>query len=299
MEWIKRNLGFVLGSFIAVALMGAGGWYLYTQISAAGGLADKLQSQYAELQRLTTLNPHPGNEKINNVKAAKEEALAIRGFVTKTKPYFEGIAPIPDLESNKLRDSDFASALRVTVNELHHDAEQQSVDLPKDYYFTFEAQRKIMIFDHSSLYKLAVQLGEIKAISEILFDARVNSLDYIRREMVSTDDKNQSDYLSQKTEITPLAELAPYEVKFRCFSAELAQVLGSFATSPNGFIVKTINVEPSGAAEEPGEGPGVTGAPQPVVQPQYPANPMPRPYNVPGGDPRSQYWNRVRNPAQP
>jgi hypothetical protein len=41
-----------------------------------------------------------------------------------------------------------------------------------------------------------------------------------------------------------LAVLAPYEVTFQCFSAELATVLAGFGSTPHGFIVKAINVAP-------------------------------------------------------
>ena len=95
---------------------------------------------------------------------------------------------------------------------------------------------------------MASHLGEIKAICDILFDAKVNTLDSIRREKISElNDNYPSDYLgTQKTITNTLAELTPYEVTFKSFSAELALVLGSLAGSPNGFIVKSINVEPVG-----------------------------------------------------
>ena len=41
-----------------------------------------------------------------------------------------------------------------------------------------------------------------------------------------------------------LAVLMPYQVTFRGFSPEMAQVLEAFATSPHGFIVKTVSVQP-------------------------------------------------------
>lgn len=271
MAWIKRNLYFFIGSIVAVALMVAGGFYLFSQISDEGHVAGEISQQFAELERLNTLNPHPGGGAIDNIKAAKAQAVAVRGYVTKAKNFFQKVTPIPDPAAGKIGNSDFATALRLTVTQLHHDAEQQSVLLADtNYYFTFEAQKKIFNFDPTSLDKLAVQLGEIKVISEILFDAKVNSLDSIRREVVSTDDKNQSDYLTQKTISTPLADLTPYEVKFRCFSTELAVVMSSLATSPYGFIVKTINVEPTAAGPEEalaGTMPGVT--PMMAPPPRY------------------------------
>ena len=31
MDWIKRNLYFLVGSFVALVLMGLAGWYLYSK----------------------------------------------------------------------------------------------------------------------------------------------------------------------------------------------------------------------------------------------------------------------------
>ena len=234
MAWIKRNLYFVIGSLVAVALMGVGGFLLFSQISQESQVTENIKAKYAELDALNKANPHPGNEKIENIKAAKEQEQTLRAYTAKTRPYFQRVAPIPD--TKPVINSDFAAELRNTIVQLHHEAELQSVVLPKDYYFTFEAQKKQMIFEAGSLDKLAMHLGEIKAICEILFNARVNALDSVRRESVSQSDNNPPDYLSQKTTSTPLAELTPYELTFRCFSSELAQVLGGLAASPNGFL---------------------------------------------------------------
>lgn len=276
MSWIKRNLYFVIGSVVAVGLMIAGGFYLYSQISEESSLADEFQKQQATLQDLNNKNPHPGFGQIDNIKAAKDQRDAIRAWIKKTHPYFERIAPIPESGGAKIKDSDFATALRVTISELHRSATNQSVVLPADYYFTFEAQRKLMVFDPASLDKLAVQLGEVKALCDVLFDAKINQLDYIRREAVSADDKNMSDYLTQKTVSMPLADLTPYELKFRCFSAELAVVMAHMASSHNGIIIKAINVEPTGATAEEGSpttpgymSPPTAVTPYPYAQPRY------------------------------
>ena len=71
------------------------------------------------------------------------------------------------------------------------------------------------------------------------------ALDVIRREPVGTNDTVASDLLvNARTVSTPLADVSPFEVRFRCFSGELAQVMAKFANSPNGLIVKSINIEP-------------------------------------------------------
>lgn len=265
MAWIKRNLYFLIGSLVALGLMGVGGYLLFTQISAENQVTADIEKAYADLNTLNTQNPHPGNDKIDNIQAAKDQQVALRAYIEKSRPFFQRATPIPDTATNKVTNADFAKQLRNTVVLLQHAAEQQSVLFPHDYYFTFEAQKKLMIFDPGSLDKLAVQLGEIKALCDVLFAARINSLDNIQREIVSTNDNNPPDYLLQKTISLPLADLAPYRVTFRCFSTELASVLGNLAASPYGFTVKTINVEPAiqvSSTEEVRSG-GTPGSPMP------------------------------------
>ena len=122
--------------------------------------------------------------------------------------------------------------------------------LPPKYNFSFEAQRSLVKFAPGSLGALAAQFGEVKTISEILFAAQVNSLDGIQRVRVSDDDANgpQADYFDGHSVTNNLAVLTPYQITFRSFSPEIAQVLAGFASSPHGFIVKSINVQPAGAA---------------------------------------------------
>lgn len=266
MAWIKRNLYFVIGSLIAVGLMGVGGYLLYTQIAAENEVTTGIEKAYSDLAELNKQNPHPGDDKVDNIQAAKDQEAVLRKYIEQTRPFFKRIPAIP--ETAKVSNSDFARELRNTVFQLQRTAEQQSVQLPNDYYFTFQAQKRLMIFDPNSLEKLAVQLGEIKVICDVLFAARINSLDSIQRETVSTNDNFPSDYLAQKTVSLPLADVAPYRVTFRCFSGELAQVLGGLASSPHALTVKTINVEPAAQSSEEG---GIAGGTNSPITPGQPA----------------------------
>jgi hypothetical protein len=269
MAWIKRNLFFAIGSLIAVALMGVGGYYLYQQITDESKVAEDISGQYEKLHQLSIQNPHPGGppaSPIDNIKNARAQETELKGYITKVHPLFERITPIPDSAAGKITDAEFAAQLRNTVTQLHRTAAAQSVLLSSNYYFTFEAQKSIMIFDPASLEPLSVHLGEIKALAEILFNAKVNSLDRIRREKISEkDDTIGEDYLIQKTSSAPLADMTPYEITFKCFSAELANVLASLASSPHGFVVKTINVEPT--ASEDTSGGNMMGTQPPPNQP--------------------------------
>lgn len=250
MDWIKRNLYFLLAGVGALALLGMAGYFLYSKWSANNEEMAKLNQDYQELQNLNSQKPHPGFGQVNNIKLAKEQREEVRGLIQKAHAQFEPIPSIPPGGTN-VSDSDFASALSRTIDMLQKRATNSSVVLPPNYHFSFSAQKSRVNLAPGSPVRLAVQLGEIKAICDILFAAKVNSLDNIRRERVSTDDStggNLTDYFEKKSVTNNLAIVTPYEVTFKAFSPELAAALSGFASSPHGIIVKAINVEPAPAA---------------------------------------------------
>jgi hypothetical protein len=272
MAWIKRNLFFLIGSLIAVALMVVGIFYLLAQLNDKSQVTEGILKQYSDLKELAGKKPHPGNDKVDNIKAAREQDATLRDYIKKERAVFQHIDSIPDTSAGKISNADFARELRNTVAELRRSADASACKLPSDYYFTFEAQRKSLIFEAGTLEPLANHLGEIKALCDLFFAAKINFLDSIQREIVSTNqDTNPSDYLTRKTVSTPLADLTPYQFTFRCFSAELAQVLANLATSPDGFLVESINVEPVATTDDPNiiNPPNPVPAPQPIQQPGF------------------------------
>jgi hypothetical protein len=117
------------------------------------------------------------------------------------------------------------------------------------YDFTFKPQRSSLDFAPATLVPLAMQVSEIKAICNVLFDARVHTLVGLRRAPVAKEEEgaaSSADYLSGRKPATNAvtgAVLAPYEIVFNGFSTELAAVLEGFYRSPNCFIVKNIDVQ--------------------------------------------------------
>ena len=282
MAWIKRNLFFVIGGVLALGLLGAAGFYDYSSWKRNAVAFDKLNEIYNTLQDLRNHQPSPGNDKINNVETAKQQEAQLRDWIQQARTYFQPIAPIPGPTNGPISNESFADALHRTIDQLQRDATNANVSVLPQYSFSFEAQRSRVKFAPGSLGALAVQLGEVKTISEILFAARVNQLDGIQRVRVSEDDTSgpQTDYLADNSVTTGLAVLTPYTVTFRAFSPEIAQTLAGFASSPHGFIVKSINVQPAGAAQAempPGMGMGAAPyAPAPV-----PYGPAPAPWTMP------------------
>lgn len=248
MAWIKRNLFFVVGGLLALGLLGAAGYYNYRGWSHNTQAFNSLNDIYTTLQNLADQKPSPGNDKVNNTQTAKEQTRELQEWIQKTSQYFQPVAPIPNTGTNAVTSEAFAASLRRMVDQLQREADDASVILPPQYGFSFEAQRRLVRFS-GNLGALAQQLGEVKAIAEIMFAAKVNSLDGIQRVRVSDDDLNgpQTDYTDELPVTNQLAVLTPYQITFRSFTPEIAEVLAGFASSPHGFIVKSITVLPAGA----------------------------------------------------
>lgn len=265
MSWVKRNLYFLIGGTIAVVLLGLAGYYFYAQKQLNNETLDKLNSAYEELDQLAKASPNPGNEQVNNIEIAREQEAHARNLIARERGHFAPISPIPSTTNNAVSKEEFASALRRTIDELTHDADAASVEVPKAYGFTFEAERTLTIFAPGSLDLLAGKLGEVKALCQVLFQAKVNSLDNLMRPRVSPDDVRgpASDFMITGSTTNQLGVLTPFEVVFHCFTPELAGVLAGFAKSPHAFVVRAMNVEPGAVTprNEAGGTPAAVGLP--------------------------------------
>src|ERR1017187_2882188 len=170
MDWIKRNLYFLIGSLVALALMGFAGWYLYSKWQLNDEILGKLDEQYAKLKRLNEQNPHPGSGKVDNIKLAKEQQQELIAYIQKSRQYFQRCPPIPVPESGKLTSQEFSSALSRTIDQMQREAAKASVALVlkgsgcKTYIFWFPAKRERLADAPGSLEPLSVQLAEVKAI---------------------------------------------------------------------------------------------------------------------------------------
>ena len=311
MDWIKRNLYFVIGSLVALGLMGLAGWYLYSKWEHNNTLLGLLDEQYAKLKHSYDQKPHPGSGKVDNIQEAREQQKQLRAFIHKACQHFQNIPPIPVPESGKATSQEFGQALSGTIIQLQHEASKRGIALPpkspngQEYNFSFEVQRPKVSFAAGSLEPLSVQLGEVKAICDVILQANISALDGLRRERVSDDDQNgpPTDYLPDKSVTNELAVLTPYEVTFRCFSKDVAAVLAGFANAPYALIVKTINVEPAPVGATPGDQstslPGGGGI---IYMREQPAPPPPGPMaegrRIDGDPMMARYGRRPPPPPQ-
>src|ERR1041385_1689611 len=154
MDWIKRNLFFVIGGVVALILLGGAGWYLYSKYDLDNQKFEALNKSYEELKRLNGKTPHPGSGPVDNIAIAKEETAKLRSFMDKLRGSFQKIPSIPDMP--KVRDNDLAFAFSRTISTLRTDATNSGVALPPEYAFSFMAQLNKPSFPAGAAQPLAV-----------------------------------------------------------------------------------------------------------------------------------------------
>lgn len=249
MSWAKRNLYFLISCIVAVVLLGAAGWYCYTEWQGNNASWDALNQAYVQLKQISDEPITPNQENVHTARAQVKDIQALNGNL---RQYLTPIPPIPT-NASKLDDRALAPAIRDTIRQLRVDA-GANITLPLDYAFSFSAQRDKTAYVPQSWGQLAQQLGEVKAICDILFSNRINSLESIQREHTA-DDLNaaaqQPDYMEFVGVTNNNTVMTPYQVIFQCFDDKLGGVLASFANQPYGIMVRTLQVEP--AEMTPGE----------------------------------------------
>jgi hypothetical protein len=274
MLWIKRNLFLAVGGLVALVLFGGGIFYFLTAQGRKKSIVEEWEANKAEMDRLQAQKPYPNQD---NIKRVKEETEKLRAAVGQLHRFF---SPVP---AEKVTGTAFLSYRDNTLAELQRMADQAKTTLPaRNYSFSFETQKPKTSFRPGTFPAIPEQMAEVKALCKILFDTHVDPLVNIRRAKVSEDDEASTaatDYLALNIETNAEtgAVSSPYELSFGCLSSDLAVVLQRLATSPHGFIVKAVHVEPmaqpAGAAPAPGQPPGPQ--PQPPLGPQPPRRPLP------------------------
>jgi hypothetical protein len=251
MQWIKRNLVVVVGGVVALGLLAFAAFYLMAKIQHNAVVSEELEKATKRLQSLAERNPHPGTDQIDNIGEAMREAQRLVAFRNEVALHFEAPPHPTELDNRQFR-----TLLDNTISELRSKAKQESVEIPTNYWFTFEAQKGAMTFSPASLQPLASQLADIRAICEVLFEAKVNRLLSVKRASVDREENTlgSHDYLSTKATTNEWTVIAPYEVTIQGFTSELASVLEGLVRLPHCVIVTNLVVQPASSASSFDEG---------------------------------------------
>jgi hypothetical protein len=249
MAWVKRNLGLVIGGAVALVLMVLAGFNLWSKYGADQAVTAELESTTMRYRELLNRPLHPGTEsgQVNNIELAQMEHKRLQGFLEEVRGRF-GKREVP----TNITDRDFRALLDNTIYDLSRQADSLGISLPqKDYWFTFAPQRQAVSF--KSIEMLMHQLLDIKDLVEILYVARIHDLKQIRRAPASSEDNNQTDFLTDKKPTTNSFTIRmPYELRFQGFSSELASVLEGLVNAKRCYVVKAVSVDiapPDGAVD--------------------------------------------------
>ncbi|MGD0413378.1 MAG: hypothetical protein ABSC18_16930, partial [Verrucomicrobiota bacterium] len=268
MAWIKRNLFFLLSLVAGLVLTGYCGYLFSGDLKQNAVVNTEFQGYVTQYNALQKKPVYPSDE---HIQQAKAELGQVTEFEDQVNKAFSPYTPHP-----KEDEKGFSEYLENTIAELKTQATNASVALPDTMAFGFTDQRGKLRYPLENIEPWMQQLTEIKALCNILFGAKINSLAMFRRVALSpTNDLilNPDDTFPASKVTTSAETKTPYKIEFRCFSRELAAVLNGLAQSGNCFIVKNVVVSPADV-KSLGQNPPAA-APEAVASAPAPPTPPP------------------------
>jgi hypothetical protein len=237
MAWIKRNLYFVITVAVALGVTGYCGYLLYSALGDNADASTKYASAKSQLEELQHSSPYPTPE---NIRSAQEDAVRVKAFLAEFHKPFSAFPTPPKMDVRE-----FNTYLLKIIAQFGAGATNAGVGMHPDYAFSFSQQLPKINHPAEAIGPWMQELEEIKAILQILYTAKINYLERIKRVAVCTDDSGSDDYIQFNNTTNTWGVVSPYVVNFRAFSGEIANVLAGIAASSNCFIVKAIYVSPS------------------------------------------------------
>lgn len=246
MEWIKRNLAFVVWGSASVLLLIAAGWFLFANLGRKSLADQQLAELLAQRSMLWTAEVHPeGDGETKNIDEVRKDAVRLEKFLGEIRGV---IPPMPKMD--RMDDQTFRRLLDESIFEMSLST-NAGIQLPDGFAFSFAPIRTQFQFGSNSVPSLALQLGDVRLLVGVLIQARVNTIDSVRRAAITANDVAGSgaDYLSLSPTTNEFTVSMPYELTFRCFSAEIGDVLNQLMRSPQCVVVKSIDVAPGSGGE--------------------------------------------------
>lgn len=262
MPWLKKNLSLVIAGVVALVLLGGSGYFLYGKIRKAAEVKAALEAQSQELERLNRLNPHPGNNQINNIEAARKQAEQLRQLLEEFKSTFARFEYPSNLSSGE-----FSARLAQMIADLTRQARRTGIRLSTNFSFGFAGIRYELSIDPKELPIHTRDLVHVHEIAQALINARVLTIDEIKRPALpkkedssggvttttstSTSSYGQdnaaADYWERQPVTNELAVLYPYSVTFAAFTPELGRFLYELSRNPHCIIPKNVAVDTQGS----------------------------------------------------
>ena len=260
MAWIKKHLFLLIAAVVSIGVLTYAVIFVQQKKAADEEVSAQLDDSAQKFHDLISRKVHPGNEKQDNIKAAKEQVVVMRSFMDEMREYLKG----PQLATN-INNQVFRATLDTTIAQLRRQSDESGVALPNTNFWFAYTQYKTTIDFKNDIKGLAAELEDVKEIMRIIYAARVHSLVALKRAPVSESDNfGTTDYIMNRYPRTnDWAVSTAYEVTFQGFSSELARVMEGLANAKQCFVVKTVGV--AQAPEERAKKPAPVFTPPPQV----------------------------------
>src|ERR1044071_4559690 len=96
MAWVKKNLFILIAGVISLGVLGYAVFFVKQKMDADAEVAAQLDDSAGKFKDLLNRKWHPGNEKQDNIKEAKEQLQKVRSFTDEMREYIKG----PNLGTN-------------------------------------------------------------------------------------------------------------------------------------------------------------------------------------------------------
>jgi len=246
MVWIKRNIGFVIGVVVTLALLGGAGFFLHINFKKQTERVAALITATNEFKSLIAARPYPS---ANNIATTVSNTVVIGEFVKSAEKVFVS------QPQERMAARTFKIHLINSLEELRKEAVAAQVKLPPNYKFTFGELVPMPNLLPYSIEPLSMRLAEVQEICATLFESRIHALDGIQRVPAYRGDPATSSFLTDlmvRTNLTTTNGViisTPYRFTFRGFSTELAEVMNRFAKKPGFWAVRKLDVSTVGAQQ--------------------------------------------------
>ncbi len=253
--YLKRHGLGILGLVLAVGFI-AGGFVWNGK--TAKSMEEAAAAYEAALENRKKIENAQIKVDIKNVEVLGQVADEYEAFTKKAGEVFV------TQQVNQMTSNEFMNYMTQTVVLLNRKATNNLVNLPNDllkrsdinFSFTFASLMEAAEISKDKISELQIQLEDIKEISDVLFENRIQSLELLQRNRVTDEDRRAGaspNYLDTRMTYTnSISVVRPYTVKFRCLSDGIAMALSGFAKKKTFYVVRTMEVTPAGESSATG-----------------------------------------------
>src|SRR5690349_16153289 len=96
MAWVKKHLTLLITVLVSLGILGYAVFFVQQKKAEDDQVNANLDDAAQKFKSLLERKVHPGNEKQDNIKAAKEELVKMRSFMDEMREYLRG----PQLSTN-------------------------------------------------------------------------------------------------------------------------------------------------------------------------------------------------------